>query len=49
MTTEVAVGDERPRCSIEKKPIVMASHPDAIAAFDRLPDEIIEQYVTSAW
>ncbi|KAK5663446.1 hypothetical protein OQA88_3875 [Cercophora sp. LCS_1] len=43
MTTEVALGDERPRSSIEKKPIIMANRPDTIAVFDRLPDEIIEQ------
>jgi len=34
---------ERPRSSIDKKAIVMAAHADAVPAFERLPDEIIEQ------
>ncbi|KAK0656745.1 hypothetical protein B0T16DRAFT_400095 [Cercophora newfieldiana] len=34
---------ERPRSSIDKKPVIMATHADAVPAFERLPDEIIEQ------
>jgi hypothetical protein len=44
--TTIAQG-ERPRSSIDKKPIgIMSLHVDAVPAFERLPDEIIEQYVS---
>lgn len=35
--------DEGRRSSIEKRPIVMPDVPPAPSAFERLPDEIIQQ------
>ncbi len=38
--------DDGRRWSIEKRPVVMMmAHDTPRSAFDRLPDEIIEQYV----
>lgn len=34
---------ERPRSSIDKKPVRMSAHTDTRPAFERLPDEIIQQ------
>ena len=43
----VAVEEEGRRPSIEKKPIVMGDYNDSEPpAFERLPDEIIQQYVS---
>ena len=42
--TSLAAADLR-RCSIEKGPIVVPRHDDPPPAFERLPDEIIQQYL----
>ena len=44
-------GEEPPRSSIDKTAVVMANLADheTTPAFERLPDEIIQQYASRAW